>query len=401
LRAIPSPAARHQIVKESDMTSSQPDKRFGVSATRLAVQSMFAVILCAGSAAAQWQYAHPAKPQEPSTTTTDTSVANVTPSRKIESHETSGNVTVDRQTVEQLGPNGTYQPGYQTETETIKVNDTTTRTIERTYQFDVNGQRNLVQQTEEDSQKSASGDSHLVRTISASDGNGNLQITRREVAETTKTSPTEQETKTTLYRVDGSGGLSATLQTQEVQTRGADNTVEEKKTFLKQDSSDHWVPYEVRENTTKQDGSNRSTDERISRADSEGKLSEVSRTVKKEVETAPGQKSTTVETYYIDSPGLTPDGKLQLIRRETTVQSANGTVQQVQQPVAGDPNSPLQVTTKTQYTVLYGGNGTQQQTRTTDVRDINGNLKQDLVETRKSDQNPAPQTQKPAPENHQ
>ena len=384
------------------MASSQRENPVSASAAKLLAKSMIAVILCAGSAVgAQWQYAHPAKPKEPSTSTTDTSAANVEPSRKVESHQTSGNVTVDQQTVEQVGANGAYQPGYQTETETIKVDANTTRTVERTYQFDVNGQRNLVQQTEVESQKAASGDTHLVRTISAADGNGNLQITRREVAETTKTSPTEQETKTTFYRLDGNGGLSPSLQTLQQQKTSADHTVATKTTLYGQDSTDHWQVSEVRENTTKEDGKNRSNEERISRADSEGKLSEVSRTVESDTETASGEKTHTVETYFMDAPGLTPDGSLHLIRRVSTVQNGSTTVQQVAQPVAGDPNSALQVTSKTQYTVLYGGNGTQQQTRATEVRDINGNFKEDVAETRKSEQPPAAPAQKPTSENHQ
>ena len=52
----------------------------------------------------------------------------------MESHSKSGNRSVDKQRVEVLGPDGHYQPDSDTETETIKVNDSTTRTVVRTYQ---------------------------------------------------------------------------------------------------------------------------------------------------------------------------------------------------------------------------------------------------------------------------
>lgn len=381
------------------MASSLPETRVALSATKLLVKAMVAVALCAGSAiGAQVQYAHPTKRAEPSTAATEISVPDIEPSRKIESHETSGNRTVDKLRVEQLGANGGYQPDHETETETIHVNATTTRTVERTYQWDVNGQRNLVQVTEEDARSSASGDTHLVRTISSPDEAGNLQISRREVADTTKKGPDEQETNATIYRLDGNGGLTPSVQTQEVQKRIDDHTLEVKKTILGQDYGDHWAVSEVKESTIKDDGKNRSSDERISRADSEGRLSEVSRTVAKETENASGEKNNSVETYSTDVPGLTPDGSLHLVRKVITVQNSDAagktTEQQVEQPVPGDPNSGLQVTAKTQYTVLYGGSGTQQK-KTTEVRDVNGSFRVAAFETGKSNQVPAAPTQNP------
>ena len=151
---------------------------------------------------------------------------------------------------------------------------------------------------------------------------------------------------------------------------------------------------EVKESTIKEDGKNRTSEERVSRPDSEGRLSEVSRTVGKETETAAGEKSNTVVTYSTEVPGLAPDGSLHLNQRVTTVQKRDSggktTEQQVEQPNPGDPNAGLQVSTKTKYIVQYGGSGTQQ-TKTILVRDVNGTLNVDSVETRKSDQVPAEQ----------
>lgn len=379
------------------MAWSQPKNRAAVSAAKLLVSSTIAVILCAGSlTAAQVNYAHPSKPKEPSTATTQTSIANTDPSRTTESHDTSGNRSVDTQKVEVRDANGGYLPDHETEKETIHVNATTTRTVERTHRWDANGQRNLVQVTEEEARNSASGDGHLVRTISSSDLDGNLQVTQREVADTRKTSPDAQETKTTFYILDGNGGLSPSLQTQEIQKRSADNTVAVKTSMLWQNSSGHWEVGEVKESTIKEVGKNRTSEERISRSDSEGRLSEVSRTVSKETENAAGEKNNTVETYSTYVPGLAPDGSLHLNRRVTTVQNfdsgGKATEQQVELPKPGDPIGGLQVTARTKYTVQYGGS-VAQRTKTLQVRDVNGTLDVVSAETRKSDEVPATQAQ--------
>lgn len=379
------------------MASSQPQNRVALSAAKILVQSMIAVILCAGSlTAAQVNYAHPSKPKEPSTATTQTSIPNTNPSRTIESHATSGDRSVDEQRVEVLGPNGGYLPDHETETETIHVNATTTRTVERTYRWDANGQRTLVQVTEEEARNSASGEAHVIRTISSSDMNGNVQVTQREVADTRKTSPNEQETKSTFYILDGNGGLTPSLQTQELQKHSSDNTVEVKKIMQWQDSSGHWEVGEVRESSVKEDGKNRTTEERISRSDSEGRLSEVSRTVGKETENAAGEKSNTVETYSTYVPGLAPDGSLHLNRRVTTVENKDSdgkaTEQQVEQPKPGDRIGGLQVTARTKYTVQYGGS-VAQQAKASQVRDVNGAFNTVEVETQKSDRVPAAQAQ--------
>ncbi len=379
------------------MALSQPENRLAVSMTKLLVKLVIAVILCVGSVVyAQAQEAQPNNTNESWTATTQTSVYNSNPSRTMESHVKSGDRSVDKQRVEVLGPNGRYQPDYETDKETVQVNATTTRTVERTYRWDVNGQRNLVQVTEQEARSSANGDAQVVRTTSNSDANGNLQVMEREVADTRKTSPDAQETKTTIYLLDGNGRLTPSLQTQELQKRSADHTVDVKKTMLRPGSSGNWEVGEVKESTIKEDGKNRTREERVSRPNSEGRLSEVSRTVGKETETTAGEKSITVETYSTEVPGLAPDGSLRLNRRVTTVQKKDSggetTEQQVEQPNSGDPNAGVQVGAKTKYIVKYGTSGAQQ-TKTVQARDVNGTFNVVFVETRKSDQVPAAQVQ--------
>jgi hypothetical protein len=386
------------------MASSQPENGYAGSAARLLLKSIIPAILCAGSVvcAQAQQYAHPAPTGDTSKTSTETSqtaVANTDPTRTTETHTTSGNQTVDKKRTEILGANSEYQPNAETEKETVQVDATTTRTVERTYQWDVDGHRNLVKVTEEDARGSANGDGHVVSTTSNVDDEGNVHVVQREVADTKKTGADAQETKTTIYVVDGNGGLIPNVQTQELQKTNADKSVEVTKTTLVPTSTDHWGVQEVRESTITKDGDTRTSDVRIMEADSEGRLSEVSRTVAKDTDTAAGGKVSTVETYSTDVSGITPDGSLHLSRKVMTVQGGESgggktTVQEVQQPKPGDPLTGLQVTTTTKYIVQYGGSN-EQQAKATQMRDVNGNFNTVDVETQQSTQ-PPPATP-PAP----
>jgi hypothetical protein len=273
--------------------------------SKFLIKSVIVAIICLVAIyCAHAQDSQPKGTNDSWTATARTSLANTSPTRTTESHVRSGNQSIDRQIVEALGPNGRYQPSIETEKETVQVNATTTRTDLRTYSWDVNGQRNLEQVTEEEARSSASGDRQIIRTSSQSDGNGNLQVAQREVADTRRISPDVQETKTTTYLPNGNGDLAPSLQTRELQKRCADGTVEVKQTLLQPDPSGNWQVAEVKESTVKEDNKNRTTEERISRPDSGGGLSQVSRIVGKETENAAGEKSTTVETYFQNAPGV-------------------------------------------------------------------------------------------------
>jgi hypothetical protein len=297
--------------------------------------------------------------------------------------------------VEVLGPDGRYQPGSDTETETTHVNATTTRTVVRTYGWDANGQRYLMKVTEEEARGSASGDAHVVRTTSSSDANGNLQVVLREVADTKKTSPDAQETRTMVYLADGNGGFTPSVQTRESQKHKAGDEVEVKTMTLYPGANGNWQLGEAVEKTIKDDGNNRTVEDRVSRPDSEGEVSEFSHTVSKETETAPGEISNTVETYSTVVSGVAQDGSLHLKQRVTTVRNGNSdrkTAEQVEQPNPGNPTDGLQVRAKTKYTVQYGASGTQQ-TKTIQVRDTNGTFKVVSDETQKTQA--VPPTQAP------
>ena len=388
------------------MASPQGENRVDVSANRLLVISMISVILCVGLAvSAQAQEARPNDTNESWTATAQTSGDNANPSRTMESHTKSGNRSVDKTRAEVLGLDGRYQPDSDTETETIQVDAATTRTVVRTYRWDANGQkRYLIQVTEQEARSSTNGDTHAVSTTSNPDVNGNLRVVQREVADTRKTSPDAQETKTTVYVTDGSHGFTPSLQTQEVRTSSADHSIEVRKTTLLPDGNGKWEVGEVKENTIKEDGKDRTSEERVSRPNSEGGLSEVSHSMGKETETAAGEKNSTVETYSNDISGLATDGSLHLGWRVTTVQKKDSdgktTEQQVEQPNPDNANAGLQVNAKTKYTVRYAFSGTQQ-TKTVQIRDVNGNFNVVSAETEKSNQVPTDQVQKAPSDKHE
>ena len=381
------------------MALPQPNNRFDVRAINPFIKTVIAFLLwfgLAGGSQAQETQPTNAEASSPSSSTSSTSSTvqasmDTNPLRKSASHSTSGNRSVDKQRVEVLGTDGSYKPDYEIETETVRVNSTTTRTAVRTYKWDANGQRNLVLLTEEEARSSSGGNDQVVRTTSSRDANGNLQLVKREVADTKKTSPDAQETKTTVYLADGNGGFTPSRQTEELQKSNADHSVEVKKTILVPGANGNWQVDGVTEKTITEDGKNRASDERVSRPDLDGRLSVVSRTVEKETETTPGEKSSTVETYSTDGAGVVVDGSLHLNQRVTTVRnkdSDKGTVQHVEQPNPGNPTDGLQVSSKTKYTVKYAATATEQ-TKTVQVRDGSGNFVVYSAETEKSEHAPA------------
>ncbi len=320
--------------------------------------------------------------------TTESQSDSVNPTRTTESHSQSGNRTVDKQSVQRRGSDGHFEPFQDIEKESVQVNAATVRTVTRTFGW-ANGVRTLVQVTEEESQGLPGEDSKIVRATSSPDVNGNLQLVQRQIEETTKTGNNAEETKTTVMRPNVNGGMAPALQVQERRKRGADDTVESQKTTLFPDGSGNWQVNEIRQATSRQEGKNRTSEERVSHPDSEGKLGEVSRTLSKESESASGEKRNTLETYSVDVPGSSRDGSLHLVERATTSQRTSSTgeqitEQQVEQSNPGDPGAGPRLTTVTTDTVRPGPSGAQA-TRTVQARDGNGSFGVVFVDTTKSD----------------
>jgi hypothetical protein len=323
------------------------------------------------------------------TATTESQSDSVNPTRTTESHTRSGNRTLDSQSVQHRGPDGHFEAYQDIEKETVKVDANTVRTTTRAFARDPDGSKILVQVTEEEKHTSPGGESSVVRSVSNPDGNGKLQLVQRQVEETKKISKDVEDTKTTVMLPSVNGGLAPAMKTEERRTLGTNNTVESQKSKLLLDGAGNWRVDEVRQATTRLEGKNRTTDERVSRPDSDGKLAEVSRTVSKESEGASGEKRNTVETYSLDVPGSARDGRLHLVQRATTSQRTSSTgeqttEQQLEQPSPGDPGSGMQVITLTTDTVRPGPAGAQA-TRTIHARDANGSFGVVSVDTTKSD----------------
>jgi hypothetical protein len=308
--------------------------------------------------------------------------------RSVNSHTTSGNRSFDSESITQRNADGRFQTYLDTEKETVHIGSSTTHIITRTFAADGSGGRKLVRVTEEETQALPNGGSKSTRTTSDADVNGNLQQVQREIAETRKIGTDAEQTKTTLFRGSPNGGLVPAEQVEERRQRAGDNT-EFHKTTRTLDGSGNWQISEVRQGTIKEDGKNRITDERVSRSDYEGRLSEVSRTVTNDTENASGEKQSTVESYSLDVPGTTRDAKLHLIQRVTTKQGTgpNGqqtNVQQVEQVNPGDPSAGLRVIAIGTEQSRSGQSGTNA-SRTVRFRNASGDFDVVSVDFSKSD----------------
>ena len=258
--------------------------------------------------------------------TADSNSNNPNTTRTIESQTQKGDRTLEERSVQVRGFDGHCENYQHIETETLQLDATTVRATTSTFNRDGNGKKTLVQVTEEERHTGAGGDSHAVRTTSVSDLNGRLQPVQRENVETTRIGTDVEETKITVMLPSVNGGFAPVLKTDELLRRVANGTVESQKITLLSDGAGKWEISEIRQGTTRQEARNRSTEERVFRRDSEGKLSPASRVVSKESEsTSSGEKRNLVETYSVDVPGATRDGSLHLVERATAIQRTGAT----------------------------------------------------------------------------
>ena len=316
--------------------------------------------------------------------------------RFVESHMKSGNRTLDTQSTEQRLADGRYETYLEITTEKVEVNALTMRIVTRTFTGNGSGGKKLVQVTEEERQSLPDSGSKSVRTTSRTDQNGKLQQVQREIGVTRKVSADMEETKTTVLQSSINGGFAAVAQIEEHRNRTGDHT-EFEATTRTLDGSGNWQISQQHKGTIKEDGKNRTTEDRVSLPDGEGNLSEVSRTVRNESITDSGEKLNSVEGYSIDVPGTARDGNLHIVLRETTKQTAGSDghqtgVQQIEQPNPGDPGAGLRVIAISTENRRTGPSGTQA-TRTVQIRDADGKFSVVSVDFSKSDQTNAVQVQ--------
>jgi hypothetical protein len=271
-----------------------------------------------------------------------------------------------------------------------RIDDTTVRTVERTYGRDPDGHKTLVREIQEESRSLAAGEQKVTRTVSSPDADGRLQVLQRQLEDSKQVSPGVRVTNTTLLSPDIDGRFSAAVQTEQRETKGSDGTVESRKSTLLPDGIGGWRLSEVRESTTKPDGQGSTKDERVLRPDSNGKFAVVEHTINKQAETSNGERRDTTETYSTSVPGVAGDGSLQLVQRQTTVErttsaGAKSTVRQIEQPRPGETSHELHVTREAIDIVRPGGSGTADESHTVLTSDSDGHLGQVWIDTGKTD----------------
>jgi hypothetical protein len=302
------------------------------------------------------------------------------PTRTRETHTESDGRIVDKTSVETLGPDGRYIPYQDTEKESVRVDATATRSIERTFGRGPDGQRTLIQERQEESRTLPGGEQKVVRTVSNPDADGKLHVVQRELQDSKQSAPGLRETKTTVLTPDADGSLTAAVQIEERQKQGSDGTVEFKKSTLLSDGAGHWQLSDVREGTSKEGSDQRRTEEeRVLRPDSNGKLAEVERTISRQTAGGAGEKRDTVETYSTNVPGSAGTDALKLVERDTTIRriTAAGeqrSVRQIERPSTGNPTNDLHVTEEVIDIVRPGGSRGTEQKRTILTQDSNGSL---------------------------
>jgi hypothetical protein len=311
-----------------------------------------------------------------------------TPTKTNKTHTEFNGRTLDRTVTEGVGSGGGYNPYLETERETVRVDSSTVRTVERVFGRDPNGGRALIRVTEEEKRNLPGGDTKILRTVSNSTVNGALQVVERDIQETRHTSPDVRQTTTTVLTPDVNGGFAPSMRRQEEEKRTSEHEVQFKRSTLLPDVNGDWQVNEVREgNIKQQDGQNDTKEENVLRRTADGNLSVVERTVTKQSESVPGERRKTVETYSKTVPGGFGDGGLILNQRVTTVQrlrSDGGTTteQKLEQKNPGEPSGDMRLTQKTIDIVGPGTNGTSQGQQTIQSVDPNGALSTVWVDTR-------------------
>jgi|SRR6476619_532480 len=306
-----------------------------------------------------------------STTDLENRDGSAVPVRTSSSHSEADGRTVDRQSMQRGGLNGSYETYVDVEREAVKVDATTTRVIEKRYGKDLNGSRALLQVSEEEVRDLPGGEQKVTRTVSNPDLNGGLQVAKREIEQTKPAGADAREITTTVLRPDVNGGFTPSMRIERHETLDKKGNVTEfRNSTLLPDGGGRWQINEVREGAVKEEqGGGKSKEERVLRPDADGKLTVATRTVSRESESA-GKKKQTTENYSADVPGTARDqNKLRLEQRTTTTSetAADGTsrtVEDVEHRNSGLPGDSLGVTQRTIDIVRPGAAGASAETTT-------------------------------------
>ena len=327
---------------------------------------------------------------------------NTNPTRVTESHQVKDGKTVDVQTLETKDINGGSQLYGQTETETVKVDATTTRTTTRHYVTGPDGNKVVNSVTVEEKRELPDGGETMVRTVSTPDPNGALQVTRREAQETSQTAPGVRTTNSTLFLPSPNGGLAPSVRSHEIEKQLQPGMTEYTKSVSLQDGSGNWQVNEVRQGTTEKSGNTETRQESVSRLNADGKMALAEKIVTKET-SGGGEQHKQVQKFSTSMDGVTayPDGKMHLDREVTTVTRTTPggqqvTTETVNQRSQAAPEGELRPSQRTIDITSSGLEGVKQQTVTIESANPNGGMDKVWVDTKAGTVPVTVDTSKPA-----
>ena len=310
------------------------------------------------------------------------------PTRVVQSHQVEDGKAVDVQTLETKDINGGTQLYGQTETETLKVSATTTRTTTRHYITGPDGNKIVNSVTVEEKHSLPDGGESVVRSDSSPDANGTLQVTRREIQQIAQTAPDVRTTNTTVLLPSPNGGFAPTVRTHEVQKQLQPGMTEYTRSVSLQDGSGNWQVNEVRQGTIEKSGNTETRQESVSRLNADGKMTPAEKTVSKETSNN-GEQKKQVQKFSTSMDGVTayPDGQMHLDREVTTVTrtTAGGeqvTTETVNQRSQASPSGSLRPSQRTVDITSSGLEGVKQQTITIESANPNGGMDTVWVDTK-------------------
>lgn len=302
--------------------------------------------------------------------------------RTVTQTQSSGGVVTKTERVSIPGINGGSQNLVDQETQTVKVNDRTTRTIKKIYGQGPDGNRQLIGIERTDTTDLGGGKSKSESTYSQVDEGGESSVTRREVSETVPTGPHASVTNTTVFTPGMSGGMDPSQKIQETHSSN-NNTEHTVKTVLTPNVNGGWQTNQKTVTVVNKQGKNQQTeDETLYAADANGNLTVAKRVVTRDWKAKDGKDHQETSTYTMTQGGtLTAQGGgLTLTKRVASVKTVkpNGTVEtheQTEERSVIAPSQGMQVTGAV-VTVAKPTKGTMQTRSTVLTDDGNGQLRQ-------------------------
>lgn len=242
-----------------------------------------------------------------------------TPTRVVEKRTKNGNRTIITRTLETVTVEGRYEPVAVCEEESVQLDKNTQRSTVRSYGFNPDHARVLIETSEAQTRDLGNGAQSSVRTLSRPDESGQLRVARREVEETHPAGANAQETRTTVLLPDVNGGLATDAVTHEVRRKESPGVEQVRRTQMLPDGNGGWKPGEVREEVVRTDAKgNRTSDRKVYSEDANLGLSLSQRTVTHET------KQGTLVTRDVQSYGQAPTeaiGAIQLDERMRVVRN--------------------------------------------------------------------------------